>query len=212
VPNLDEIAGARERQDYQATLDTVTGILGSHNSHVSRLAINIDGFWANFDALSIVLQIYLDDEQRLRGHFGTLTHTPAVAASFLQLVGELYKLPLDPKLREIVILATGSHHKAAYPAHVHVEAAADLSDLEPDLIAQISRGEKPEDLSEAGSAVYDLALALVQGGGPLSDELFERVKEVVGQEQTLSVIHFVGMYSYINVVCNGVGSESGSGS
>lgn len=43
VPNLDEIAGATERQDYQATLDTVTGILGSHNSHVSRLASKIDG-------------------------------------------------------------------------------------------------------------------------------------------------------------------------
>lgn len=42
VPNLDEIAGARERQDYQATLNTVAGILGSHNSHVSRLAISID--------------------------------------------------------------------------------------------------------------------------------------------------------------------------
>lgn len=44
VPNLDEIAGATERQDYQATLDTVAGILGSHNSHVGRSAISIDGW------------------------------------------------------------------------------------------------------------------------------------------------------------------------
>lgn len=36
VRNLDEIADETDRQDYLATLNTVTDILGSHNSHVSR--------------------------------------------------------------------------------------------------------------------------------------------------------------------------------
>ena len=40
------------------------------------------------------------------------------------------------------------------------------------------------------------------GGGPVSDEVFEGAKKVLGQERTAAVIHTVASFMYSSVLFN----------
>ena len=69
-------------------------------------------------------------------------------------------------------------------------------------MVKINGGEKPHDLKEDESAVYDLTVALLSCKGPLDSASWERANKSLGRDQVLSVIHYVALYSGVCIQLN----------
>ena len=67
---------------------------------------------------------------------------------------------LPPAVREIAILVTGAHFKAAYEIYAHV-IAAERKGLSDEKLATIVAGQRPVDLTKQEAVAYDFAAALV---------------------------------------------------
>ena len=70
---------------------------------------------------------------------------------------------LPAPVREIVILVTGAHFKAAYELYAHV-IVAERKGLSDEKLATIVAGQHPVDLTKQEAVAYDSASALVSGG------------------------------------------------
>lgn len=110
---------------------------------------------------------------------------------------------LTPKARETVILATGSHYKAAYEIYAHERLALKNTELTKEQINLIKNGQKPKDLDKGSSVAFDAAIELVAKPGPLKKESWDAVVKELGRKDALALVHFVGMYAYTCILLNG---------
>jgi 4-carboxymuconolactone decarboxylase len=140
----------------------------------------------------------------LLGPFAPLLRTPSVAHGWHVLGSALRSLRgLSPTARETAILVVGSKWNAAFEIYAHEAIAVNATDITQAQANKIKKGEKPEGLDEASGVAYDVASELVNKMGPLSEGLYGRAREVLGEEGTLALIHFVGFYCYVSVFLNG---------
>lgn len=151
--------------------------------------------------------IYKNQDGAFVGPFGPLLYTPTLVDPFLKLVVELGKVPgLPAEARETAILATGSTFKAGYELYAHGKVA-ESTKLSEKQIALIKDGKKPEGsekLDEACEIAFDVAIELSRKQGPLSDALFKRAYDTLGQQGAAALIHYVALYAYTCVFLNGV--------
>jgi 4-carboxymuconolactone decarboxylase len=108
---------------------------------------------------------------------------------------------LPPELREVAILVTGAKFHAAYAIYGHV-IAAEQRGLSDDKIATIVAGQRPADLTRDEGMVYDLASALVGGGG-LPRLTHRQVMDRFGDTAAAELIYLVGLYCLVAVTLNG---------
>jgi hypothetical protein len=66
----------------------------------------------------------------------------------------------------------------------------------------ISTGKKPNDLNEACSLTYDAVHHLGNKPGPLPRELFDRCVKAFGNDGTLLMSHYAGIYAYLSILLN----------
>jgi hypothetical protein len=119
-----------------------------------------------------------------------------------ELVKSLSTSPKLPKpVREIAILVTGAHFRSAYEIYAHV-LVAELRGISDDKIATIVAGQRPGDLSREEAVAYDLASALVSGGG-LPALTYQQAVGLFGEEATAEFIYLVGLYCMVSVTLNG---------
>ena len=147
---------------------------------------------------------YRRDDGAPLGPFAALLYTPEYTKTFLPPVRAINQLPISPNIKETVILATGSVTLAAYERYAHERVALSTTELTKQQIVGIRNGDKPADLSAEEGIAFDLARTLAKGGGPLPTELFDEAVRLLGKEQTLAAIHFVGMYAYVSILLNAV--------
>jgi 4-carboxymuconolactone decarboxylase len=108
---------------------------------------------------------------------------------------------LTPLERELAILAVGAHTQCLYEIYAHSILAqkAGLSDAQ---VRAAAKGETPGGLSESEKVVFEFARRLVQGRGPVEEEMNDRAVEIMGRERVLILTQLVSIYSYVCLMLN----------
>ena len=108
---------------------------------------------------------------------------------------------LPRPVREVAILVTGAHFRAAYEIYSHVILAEKRGLSDPKL-ATIVAGQRPADLSAEEGVAYDVASALVDGH-VLPALTYRRAVETFGETSAMELIYLVGLYCFVSVTLNG---------
>ena len=145
------------------------------------------------------------------GPYGTLIHAPALAEK-LAAVENYFRN--DAKLsatdKELVILATVRELDARFPWTRH-EIRARQAGLRSEVIEALRANASLDVLTERERLVVRLARALLRERR-LSDELFRRAHEELGDEQLVEVVGLVGHYNMISTVVNSFAIAAPEGS
>ena len=107
---------------------------------------------------------------------------------------------LPPAVREIAILVTGAHFKAAYEIYAHV-IAAERKGLSDEKLATIVAGQRPVDLTKQEAVAYDFAAALVSGG-VLPELTYKAAVEQFGTHGAAELSYLIGLYCMVSVTLN----------
>jgi 4-carboxymuconolactone decarboxylase len=107
---------------------------------------------------------------------------------------------LPAAIREIAILVTGAHFKAAYELYAHV-IAAERRGLSDAKLATIVAGQRPVDLTKQEAVAYDFASALVSGG-VLPELTYRAAVEQFGQHAVAELSYLIGLYCMVSVTLN----------
>ena len=141
------------------------------------------------------------EDGALLGPWGVYLHEPAVGQAHydeIAAVTALKRLPESAK--QVAILVTGAHYKAAYELYAHGAIAASEG-MDPAKIATISAGQRPTNLTNAEAVAYDVASALV-AGGVLSGATYAAARGLFGQEALIELIFWVAIYAHVSITLN----------
>ena len=140
---------------------------------------------------------------------GTVGHSPSVLSAFVALANELRNgTELDPRLREMTILAVSHAKGAAYEFGKHANLALSLGVTR----AQIDALEAGEDLSDAvqderfdhpSRAVITLARESV-AAVRISDATWAAAASHLNEREMIEVLLHVGLYSMTALLTEGV--------
>jgi 4-carboxymuconolactone decarboxylase len=111
------------------------------------------------------------------------------------------KSELPEAARQIAILVTGAHFKAAYEIHAHVPMA-ERDGLPDAKLATIVAGQRPPDLTRDEAVAYDIAAALT-GGGVLPELTYRAAVDCFGVHGAAELCYLVGLYCLVSVTLNG---------
>lgn len=137
----------------------------------------------------------------LIGPWNPWLHFPKHGTPMWNLVKEMYvTATLNKRVREVAVLVTGTHFRAAYALYAHT-LMAEHRGLDDETIATISAGQRPTSLSDAESIAYDAAAALLHGS-VLPEPIYKRAVEHFGQYGAAELFYFVSLYSMISVTLN----------
>ncbi|VIO72959.1 hypothetical protein CI1B_46080 [Bradyrhizobium ivorense] len=107
---------------------------------------------------------------------------------------------LPAPIREIAILVTGAHFKAAYELYAHV-IVAERKGLSDEKLATIVAGQRPADLTRQEAVAYDFASALVSGG-ILPELTYRAAVEQFGAHGAAELSYLIGLYCMVSVTLN----------
>jgi 4-carboxymuconolactone decarboxylase len=119
-----------------------------------------------------------------------------------QRLGELlrYQTELAPRLSELAIIVCARHWTS------HVEWTAHKREglkagLDPDVVASIAAGRRPEFKSSDEALVYDIASALL-ARGRIEPALFETARLELDERRLVELVALVGYYSLVALTLN----------
>ncbi|KAK7192317.1 hypothetical protein DPSP01_004909 [Paraphaeosphaeria sporulosa] len=146
---------------------------------------------------------WADGEGSLIGPYTSMLYAPTIGTAFFDhaiKVGTDQRLPI--RVKEIAILAVGGHFQAAYENYAHARLAK-LCGLSDEQVASALAGRDPiQGLADAEITAYRLALAMVSGKGPVSEEIWSQVRRYFGQEESAVLVFLISSYAYIAMVLN----------
>ena len=138
----------------------------------------------------------------LLGPWNPWLHWPKIGGPIWELTKALsFETKVPKPVREIAILVTGAHFRAAYEIYAHV-IAAEQRGLPDAKIATIIAGQRPADLTREEGVAYDIAAALVSGG-VLPELTWKQGVEAFGRDAAAELIYLVGLYCMVSVTLNG---------
>ncbi|PVH70564.1 hypothetical protein DL98DRAFT_661091 [Cadophora sp. DSE1049] len=148
--------------------------------------------------------VYKGADGSLLGPFCPLLYTVDVARAFFSSLKSMGKLPgLPLSSREIAILATGSKWKALFEIYSHERIAILGTTLTQQQIDMVKTGCKPDGLDEQEETAFAVTMELMNQMGPLSEAMWQRSVRAFGKIGALSLVHHIGFFSYLCVLCNG---------
>ncbi|KAH8802959.1 hypothetical protein F5884DRAFT_803797 [Xylogone sp. PMI_703] len=148
--------------------------------------------------------VYKGSDGSLLGPFCPLLYTVDVARAFFDCLRSIPKIPgLPLASREIAILATGSKWEALFEIYSHERIAVSGTHLTQQQIDLIKTGRKPSGLNEEEETAFDVTMELLNKMGPLPETMWQRAVRAFGKEGALALVHQVGFFSYLCVLCNG---------
>ncbi len=155
------------------------------------------GIEANFRGFTAI-----DGNGALVGPWNPWLHEPRIGKAIWDLTKALSLSPLLPRpVREVAILVTGAHFRAAYELYAHV-IAAEQRGLDDDTIATIVAGQRPPGLTREQAVAYDVASVLVRGG-VLPELSYRQAVGAFGPHGAAELIYLVGLYCLVSVTLNG---------
>jgi 4-carboxymuconolactone decarboxylase len=146
------------------------------------------------DAFRIV-----EDDGSLTGPFNLFLHAPTTGTA-LSAVGEAirYGSGLSPRIRELAILSVAGHRDSEFERYAHELVGRSVGITDTELTTLRELGELAlEDPAEA--AAYDFCREALRRRA-VSDEVFERALEHLGEERTVELTALLAYYDGLSLL------------
>jgi len=156
------------------------------------------GISSNFNAFEAVRE-----DGALMGPWNPWLQSPAIGSAIWDLTKAMsMNATLPDNVRQIAILVTGAHFNAAYEIYAHV-AVAEKEGMTEERLSTLVAGVKPTGLEGEEEIAYDVAYALLNGGGILPRPTYDMAVKAFGQQGASELIYLVGLYCLVSVTLNG---------
>jgi 4-carboxymuconolactone decarboxylase len=138
---------------------------------------------------------------RLVGPLRAALHRPELADKWQKLGAALrYGTSLAPRLSELAILVTARRWDCQLEWYIHAEEAAKAG-LAPEVIAALSRAERPAFANDDEAVVYDYAKQ-VTASGFVNDAAYARAHDILGTVGVVDLTALIGYYSMVAMTLN----------
>jgi len=137
----------------------------------------------------------------LGGPFDIMLRSPDMAQGMVELF-EYYRFrsKLPARLKELAILILARAWTAQFEWFAHRQAAKDAG-LADAVIADLRLGKRPAAMAGDETVIYDFATALIRDH-EVSDPVFARARDLLGDEQLVDLITLIGEYMKVALVLN----------
>ncbi|HET6374800.1 MAG TPA: carboxymuconolactone decarboxylase family protein [Methylocella sp.] len=146
--------------------------------------------------------IAMREDGALIGPWNPWLHEPRIGKPIWELTKALSQHSnLPDAARQVAILVTGAHFRAAYEIYAHVPMAEKdrISDAK---IATIIAGQRPPDLTRQEAIAYDVSAALTNGG-VLPELTYRAAVDAFGIHGAAELCYLVGLYCLVSLTLNG---------
>ena len=137
----------------------------------------------------------------LRGPFNAWLRSPQLADR-LQKVGEYirFNTSLDKRVNEMAILMTAQAWASQYEWYAHAPLAIKAG-LDPDIVAAIGAGRKPEKMKDDEAVVWEFTTQLRRDHG-VDDAIYAKALEKLGEQGIMDLIAVNGYYDVVSMTLN----------
>lgn len=111
-----------------------------------------------------------------------------------------YRSALPPRLSEFAILVTAAHWRQQFEWDIHAPIALKAG-VTQSVQDAIWKGDRPADLDDDASALYDLCIALHRDRN-LPTPIRARAEAYLGQQAIMDAIAICGYYALLAMVLN----------
>jgi 4-carboxymuconolactone decarboxylase len=139
--------------------------------------------------------------QRMSGPFNAWLRSPELADR-LQKVGEYvrFNTSLDKRLNEMAIIMTAHFWGSQYEWYAHAPLAAKAG-LDPEIIAALGAGKKPEKMKDDETIVWEFTTQLRRDHG-VDDAIYAKAVEKFGENGVMDLIAVNGYYDVVSMTLN----------
>ncbi|WP_105972943.1 carboxymuconolactone decarboxylase family protein [Streptomyces geranii] len=135
-----------------------------------------------------------DAEGRLHGPFNAMLLSPELGRALQELGAAIrYASQLPARTREMAILVVAASWDSAFERHAHERVGAAVGLTEPELLA-LREGADPGFTDPLEHAAWELTRTLVDAGGTLTDEEYERARGALDERTLFELSTLVGYY------------------
>jgi 4-carboxymuconolactone decarboxylase len=139
--------------------------------------------------------------QDVFGPFAVMLRSPEVMLRAAAMGDYMrYRTSLPQALNELIILITARHWSQQFEWYVHQPMAAKAG-LAPQIMAAVSKGRRPEDMSSDESIVYEFSTELLRLQN-VSDVTYAKAVERFGEHGVIDMIGVAGYYSFLSMMMN----------
>jgi len=137
----------------------------------------------------------------MNGPFNAWLRSPELADR-LQKVGEYvrFNTSLDKRLNEMAIIITAQFWGSQYEWFAHAPLAAKAG-LDPEIIAALGAGKKPEKMKDDEAIVWDFTTQLRRDHG-VDDVIYAKAVEKFGENGVMDLVAVNGYYDVVSMTLN----------
>jgi 4-carboxymuconolactone decarboxylase len=129
----------------------------------------------------------------LGGPYSPLLRSPVLGQKMFDLLYYLrWQTSVPLKLNELAILIIGRQWRSQVEWFAHAPLAIKAG-LSPAIVAELKTNKRPSNMPPEESVVYDFVTELT-GKHVVSDETFNRAKELLGEQQVVDLTAVTGTY------------------
>jgi 4-carboxymuconolactone decarboxylase len=135
----------------------------------------------------------------LGGPYNPILRSPVFGQKMFDLLYYLrWQTSVPLKLNEFAILITGRQWRSQVEWFAHVPIAIKAG-LSPDIIAELKTNKRPSNMPPEESVVYDFVTELATKH-EVSDEIFNRAKQLLGEQQVVDLTAVAGTYISVAMI------------
>jgi 4-carboxymuconolactone decarboxylase len=129
----------------------------------------------------------------LGGPYNPMLRSPVLGQRMFDLLYYLrWNTSVPIKLNEFAILIVGRQWRSQVEWFAHAPLAI-KSGLSPEIVAELKTGKRPSNMKPDEAIVYDFVNELTTKHA-VSDEMFKRAKEILGEQQVVDLTAVAGTY------------------
>jgi 4-carboxymuconolactone decarboxylase len=153
----------------------------------------------NPEQQAVAAEVLKQSSAGLGGPYGMLIKSPELLKRYLAMTEYLrQKTSLPHRLNEMAILLEARLWDAQYEWWAH-EPLARKARLPDAIIEDIRAGKRPGAMQPDEAIVYDVVTELVNRR-QLSDNTFDRAKQMLGEQQVVDLVAVTGFYVMVSAV------------
>jgi 4-carboxymuconolactone decarboxylase len=135
----------------------------------------------------------------LGGPYNPILRSPVFGQKMFDLLYYLrWQTSMPLKLNEFAILITGRQWRSQVEWFAHVPIAIKAG-LSPDIIAELKTNKRPSNMPPEEAVVYDFVTELA-AKHEVSDETFNRAKQLLGEQQVVDLTAVAGTYISVAMI------------